>query len=62
MDAIHISHETPIVNIEDIISAAEVKDEQKFKSTEVNKLIEPQFDVRNLLLTDINIVEKSSFK
>ncbi|XP_046856169.1 ribosome biogenesis regulatory protein homolog [Xenia sp. Carnegie-2017] len=62
MDAIHISHETPIVNIEDIISAAEVKDEQKFKSTEVNKLIQPQFDVRNLLLTDINIVEKSSFK
>ncbi|XP_046855290.1 ribosome biogenesis regulatory protein homolog [Xenia sp. Carnegie-2017] len=62
MDAIHISHETSIVNIEDIISAAEVKDEQKFKSTEVNKLIEPQFDVRNLLLTDINIVEKSSFK
>ncbi|XP_046864191.1 splicing factor 3B subunit 2-like isoform X1 [Xenia sp. Carnegie-2017] len=62
MDATHISNETPIVNIEDIISAAEAKDEQKFKSTEVNKLIEPQFDVRNLLLTDINIVEKSSFK
>lgn len=47
-------------SIDEIISAAEC--ETKYKSIEVNKLIEPQTDVGNLLITDINLVERKNFK
>jgi hypothetical protein len=47
-------------NIDDIISAAETKN--KYKTTEVNKQIEPQTDLGNLLITDINLFERQNFK
>ena len=57
-----VDNEKSAINIEEIISAAESKNETKYKSTEVKKLIEPETDLGNLLVTDINLIECKYFK
>ena len=55
-------YNTSAIGIEEIISAAKTKNENKYKSIEVKKLIEPETDLGNLLVTDINLIECRNFK
>ena len=57
-----VDNEKSAIHIEEIISAAESKNEAKYKSIEVTKLIEPETDLGNLLVTDINLIECKNFK
>lgn len=50
------------IDIEDLLSAAERKVKERYKSTEVQKLIEPQLDIGNLLVVDQDPIEFSNFK
>ena len=51
-----------LCNLEEIISAAEQREEKHYKTTEVKKLIEPHSDLGNLLLTDLDPFEYKNFK
>ncbi|CAB4030611.1 ribosome biogenesis regulatory homolog, partial [Paramuricea clavata] len=46
--------------INDVISAAKTR--EKYKPIEVNKQIEPETDLGNLLIADINLFERKNFK
>lgn len=50
------------IDFEDLLSAAEKKEKERYKSTEVEKLIEPQLDVGNLLVVDQDPIKFSDFK
>lgn len=50
------------VDIQDLLLAAEKKGQGRYKSTEVKKLIEPQLDIGNLLVTDQDPIENTNFK
>ena len=50
------------MDIDEIISASKSKSDGKYKTIEVNKLVEPQTDIGNLLVTDINLIETKNFK
>ena len=50
------------VGIEELLSAAEKKDKERYKSTEVAKAIEPQLDIGNLLVADQDPIETTNFR
>lgn len=45
------------VDVESLLSAAEKDATEKFKSTEVQKEIDPELDIGNLLATDLQPVD-----
>ena len=46
------------VNVDEIIS----KNAGKYKTIEVVKQIEPEIDLGNLLLSDINLIDRKNFR
>ena len=53
-------HKEEAMTINDVISAAKTR--EKYKPIEVNKQIEPETDLGNLLIADINLFERKNFK
>ena len=45
------------VDVASVLSAAEKDANEKFKSTEVIKDVDPEFDVGNLLATDLQPID-----
>ncbi|XP_028395138.1 ribosome biogenesis regulatory protein homolog [Dendronephthya gigantea] len=61
-DKVVESEPSNAMDIDEIISASKSKNDGKYKTIEVNKLVEPQTDIGNLLVTDINLIETKNFK